>query len=315
MLLEIFSFFYSLGVGINRLIYGIGIKKPAEFPAFVISVGNISAGGAGKTSFAMKLAGMLKDRNPAIVMRGYKGKEKGPTGVSMGERAIEAFGDEPMMIKKHLPDVSVIVAKRRRDGVEFAVSKLGKDTIILDDASQNFSVKKDREIVLIDALNPRGKFMREEFSALRRADAVLISRANLAESEKLETLKRKISKYNGSTFETRLEISAICDIRTGEETPAEKIRKLKTSAFCGIGNPKSFRALLAENGIRPEKFLSFPDHYFYKKGDIEKLDPGFVWLTTEKDAVKLENIPESKKILIVKTEVKIDDEKIKNLFL
>ncbi|MCD6413346.1 MAG: tetraacyldisaccharide 4'-kinase [Elusimicrobia bacterium] len=314
MLLDAFSILYGAGVGFNRLLYKTGFKKTAVFPAFVISVGNITAGGAGKTSFVMKVCEILKDKNPAVVTRGYKGKEKGPIVVSSEKDAAEKFGDEPVMMSRHLKNIPVIVSKKRSEGVKFAVEQLKKDTIILDDAFQNFSVKKDREIVIIDVLKPRGKFMRERFSSIKRANAVFISRANLTGREKLKKLNAKLSKYGVPVFAANLEISEICDIKTGEKYDIEKIKNQKIAAFCGIGNPESFRTLLVENGINPRKFLKFPDHYSYKKSDIEKLDPDFIWLATEKDAVKLRNIPPNKKIFRVETVIKTDD-RIKNLFL
>jgi len=314
---KILSFFYGLATRANCLIYRFKLKKTEKMPGFVISVGNISAGGTGKTSFAMALCRLLKQDNKiAVITRGYKGAAKGPEIVKSGNEALRKFGDEAVMLAEKLNGIPVIVSKNRAEGIKFAFEKLGRNTFILDDAFQNFSIKKDRDVLLINAVKPWGGLLRDWKSSLERAGIIIVSRSNLVSAAGLEKIKEEISKYShSSVIESTLSIKAIKNIYSGNAAEPDFIKSKKPAAFCGIGNPSSFRKLLVENGVEPEKFIIFCDHHKYRKSDIAKLDENYLWLTTEKDAVKVRNIPIKRNIFAVETQTGIDDDKIKHFIL
>ena len=199
MILKVISFFYGLGTEINHLIYKTGVKKLGEMPGFVISVGNISAGGAGKTSFVMELCRMLrKEKKIAVITRGYKGTARCPEVITDESKTIEKFGDEAVMMAEKLNGIPVIVSKNRAEGIKFACEKLRRDTFILDDAFQNFSIEKDRDILLIDAVRPWDGLLRNWKASLKRADIITISRSNLVPAEAVKKIKKEISKYSRS---------------------------------------------------------------------------------------------------------------------
>lgn len=317
MLFRFLSFFYGLATRGNCLIYRFGLKKTKKMPGFVISIGNISVGGAGKTSFVMELCRILKqEKKIAVITRGYKGTVKGPEIAKSGNEALGKFGDEAVMMSVKLNDTPVVVSKSRAEGIKFACEKLKRNTFILDDAFQNFSIKKDRNILLIDAVRPWGGLLRDWKSSLKRADAIIVSRSNLVPAIELEKIKEEILKYSHtSVFESMLSIKTIKNIYSENAAEQDFFRQEKTAAFCGIGNPSSFRKLLAGSNIEPEKFLVFSDHHRYSENDIVKLDENYLWLTTEKDAVKIKNIPVRRNIFAVETQTGIDDDKIKNIIL
>jgi len=309
--MEIISFFYSIGSLINFYLYKFKLKKTKKTPGIVISVGNITAGGTGKTSFVMKLAQILKDKKPSIITRGYKGKTKGPEEVKLEENSVEKFGDEAVMMKKALFNIPVVVSKKRIDGMKYAKESFGAEIFILDDAYQNHSVKKDLEILLIDALNPWGVLRREFKNAVRRADIIFITRANLCEEKKLKNLKNEISKISGKeVFPCELLIKEFENLKTGEKKDKTFFCNREVSAFCGIGNPLSFKALLEKNNIKVKKFFKFSDHFSYSEKYLEKFKDS-VYLTTEKDAVKIRKFA-GENIFSVKTEVKFDENIVKN---
>ncbi|MFH1957893.1 MAG: tetraacyldisaccharide 4'-kinase [bacterium] len=319
MILKVLSFFYGLGTETNRFIYKTGLKKTRKMPGFVISAGNISAGGAGKTSFVMELCRLLeKERKTAVITRGYKGSVRGPEIVTGGSKSIEKFGDEAVMMTEKLVKhgIPVIVSKNREEGIKFACEKLGRDTFILDDAFQNFSVKKDRDILLIDAVRPWGGLLRDWKASMKRAGIIIVSRANLVQASEVEKIRKEISKYSHAPLiESTLSIKTIKNIYSGNTAERAFFRQKKTAAFCGIGNPSSFEKLLIDNGIEPEKFIVFGDHHRYGGSDIAKLDENYLWLTTEKDAVKVRNVAVRRNIFALVTQTGIDDDKIKHFIL
>jgi len=317
MILKILSFFYGLGTEINRFIYKTGIKKTRKMPGFVISVGNISAGGTGKTSFVMELCRILKqEKKIAVITRGYKGTVRGPEVVNIEGEALRKFGDEAVMMADKLNGTPVIVSKNRAEGIKFACEKLKRNTFILDDAFQNFSIKKGLDILLIDAVKPWGGLLRDWKSSVKRAGIIIVSRSNLVSIAELEKIKEGISKYSHApVIESTLSVKTIKNIHSGNSVDRNFFKPKSTGAFCGIGNPSSFRKLLIENGIEPEKFIVFGDHHKYGKSDIVKLNENYLWLTTEKDAVKLRNISFRRNIFEVETQTGVDDDKIKNIIL
>jgi len=317
MILEVISFFYGLGTEINRFIYKTGLKKTRKMPGFVISAGNISAGGAGKTSFVIELCRLLeKEKKTAVITRGYKGSARGPEIVTGGSKSVEKFGDEAVMLAEKLNGIPVIVSKNRAEGIKFAFEKLGRDTFILDDAFQNFSIKKDRDVLLIDAVRPWGGLLRDWKASMKRAGIIIVSRANLVQASEVEKIKKEISKYSHApVIESTLSIKTIKNIYSGNAAERDFFRQKKTGAFCGIGNPSSFEKLLRAFGIEPEKFIVFGDHHRYSRSDIAKLDENYFWLTTEKDAVKVRNVTVRRNIFALVTKTGIDDDKIKHFIL
>ncbi|MBA3066850.1 tetraacyldisaccharide 4'-kinase [bacterium] len=292
MVVKIISQLYGALSGLNRFLYRSGLRQIQTMPGFVISAGNICAGGAGKTAFVIDLCVMLRGiKKTAVITRGYKGKMRGPAEVKDGAGAVENFGDEAVMMAKKLPGTPIVVSKNRIEGIKFARKKFKSEVFILDDAFQNFTMEKDRDIVIIDALAPWKGLMREGKNSLKRSDIIVISKSNLAEGQAVEELKKEIRSFTDALIiSSALNLAGLVNIKTSERVPKETLKDKGLGAFCGLGKPDSFRKFLEKNGLSFKKFISFGDHHKYRGKDIKKLDKNLIWLTTAKDAVKLKDI-------------------------
>jgi tetraacyldisaccharide 4'-kinase len=240
----------------------------------VISVGNITVGGSGKSPVVGYIAKKLIDQGEevAILSRGYGAKIAKSRQVQSTDGALEV-GDEPLMLKQQLPQAQVWVGSNRKDSARKA-EKAGATCILLDDGFQHWSLKRDIDIVLIDALQGMGNgFMlpagclREPAWALKRADIIV----GMEEENRFSNISLNLSVNNS-------------DIR--------RLKDKKILAFSGIGVPKKFFASLVESGLRVVAAKSFPDHYFYTEEDLKALKKqaeadNLTLATTAKDAVKL----------------------------
>ncbi len=262
----------------------------------VISVGNLAAGGTGKTPTVDWLVkGFLrKGKRVAVLSRGYGGAFEGRAAlVSDGHRLLmEAYecGDEPCLIAKQNPGVIVAIARKRVDGLRM-IEQLGlSDLVILDDAFQHLAVKRDVDLVLLDDQCPLGNGwplpagnLREFPSALKRADLLMLTRAERMRSSGLSFGKPVY------TSQHRLSSSAIS--LQGDVLPLHECMDKKIVAFAGIANPEDFFNFLEENGIRLFAKLALSDHVQYDSATIHNLNKvsegADLLLTTGKDAVKL----------------------------
>ena len=260
-------------------------SKPKSLRTEVISIGGISMGGAGKSPFALYLAQKLDEagRNPAILTRGYGRKSRLDVIVQRGESAsVAQTGDEAQIfIRRGVAHVG-IGANRHEVGRKME-QRLHPGVFLLDDGYQHFGLKRDRDIVLIDALDPMGGGvfplgrLREPMSALGRATAVVITRAE----NRHTGIERLIRQHNAKApiFRSRVVV-------TGE------IPRGLVAAFCGLGQPRTFWRTLDEQGIRVVCRLQFPDHHRYTQADLHDIERqaagAEALVTTEKD---LMNVP------------------------
>jgi tetraacyldisaccharide 4'-kinase len=289
------------------LIYGLGVRilaffnrlKPRKLNCKVISVGNITLGGTGKTSLVEYIARYLKQQGHkvAILSRGYKRKFRSN---ELGVMSYETMGDEPYMLWKNL-DVPVIVDANRIRAANLAQRKYGADTVILDDGFQQWRIKKDLEIVTLDVtqafgnyhLIPRG-ILREPLSALRRADICIFTKTNL--NPDFQDLKDFLKQLNpGVTiFESMHSPVGFYRLDQPAELLKPEVFKGKTVALIsGIADPDSFEKLIISLGINVGLSYAFPDHHNYSQKDLEAVRKGAqkknidTFITTEKDATRI----------------------------
>jgi tetraacyldisaccharide 4'-kinase len=278
-------------------IRSVGLEVP------VISIGNLSFGGTGKTPIAIALARDLArlGRRPAVLTRGYK-RLADHQIVVMGpepRHGVAEVGDEPLEIARRLPGVPVVVdADRARGGAE--AQRLGADVLLLDDGFQHLRLERDLDVVVIDAgdpwgggaLPPRGR-LREPLTALERADGVVIAKAPsdwrpvVAEIEK--TLDRVAPRLQ--VFVSRLRPSRVHLPAEGWRDPAV-LQGRRVVAFAALGRPGGFATTLAEAGAEIVSTHWFPDHHVYTDHEVaevvaEAAAADAVPVTTAKDAVKL----------------------------
>ena len=285
----------------RRYASGKAISWRLAYP--VVSVGNLTMGGTGKTPFVAHLARRLRfeGKRPAILTRGYGRRSRGVVVVSEGNGPLicaEEGGDEPVALALRLPGV-VIVAARRRVEAARAAERCGADLFLLDDGYQHLALQRDADLLLLDARDPfgAGRFpprgrLREPLSALARADAFVFTRIEreAPPADVFTTLER----WNPSApvFTARLKAAGLYD-ETGTPIEAASLEGRRFVAVCGVAQPASFSATLAELELAPEQTLAFRDHHRYTARDVALIQrsaeaTGGSWiLTTEKDAVKL----------------------------
>jgi len=308
-LLSVLSRPYAAAAGLRNRLYEKGMLAQHRLPCRVVSIGNLTVGGTGKTPFVILLAGILKKKGfrPCVLSRGYGSRQSSAVQiVSDGDlirvRYPEA-GDEPLLIARSLRGIPVIAgADRVRTGRE-AIDRFGADLLILDDAFQHRRLHRDVDIVLVDAgrpfgngfLLPRGP-LREPVDALRRADMVVrIGRPG----EKGYGAGNAASRhFPPDVFSGRREPLDVLSGASGSAEPLEWLRNRRIAAFAGIASPETFRGMLEALQAKVVRFLPFPDHHRYRTGDVarigreaEKAQAEAV-VTTEKDGVRLEAFPQ-----------------------
>lgn len=313
------------------------LARQQVLPYPVISVGNITVGGTGKTPVAIALAEEARRRGhaPIILTRGYRGKAAGPCFVSAGSgpilKVIEA-GDEPVLMAQRLLGVPIVKSGDRYAGGQFVLDRLtetgygGHDScrllFILDDGFQHWKLARDVDIVLIDGSNPFGNRrllplgpLREPLTALRRADILLLTKS--AD----ETLKAELKRLNHeaevhlATYQTESLLSP-----DGKRQPVAGLDGKRIYAFSGIANPKAFRRTLEVTGCSITRFKEYPDHYSYRERDLHNLgriaerDGCELLVTTEKDLVKCSGYTGSVPLVALTVSFRFDNRFFDNVF-
>jgi tetraacyldisaccharide 4'-kinase len=279
------------------------LREQRKVDAPVVSVGNLTMGGTGKTPCVLLLAGRLKERGyfPGILTRGYKrASPEAHLELAPGE-AMGALlsGDEPQIfIRSGLAAVG-IGADRYRSAMELR-HRFGTDLLLLDDGFQHARLARDVDIVLIDAISPFGGGyvfplgrLREPAASLARASVVVITRSRL--SGLAPAIEEAVRRYNPQApiFRASLEAEAWVENRSGRCLDASRPPFTRAAAFCGLGNPQSFRRTLERMGLPPVDWLEFDDHHRYLPRELRRMAHHFLaagadaLVTTEKDAVNL----------------------------
>jgi tetraacyldisaccharide 4'-kinase len=297
--------------------YGWGVLSQRKAPVPVISVGNLLLGGTGKTPFVIFLAGLLKNRKlkPAVVSRGYRGTSRAPYLVvgdgSSGEPLAgpDACGDEPYLIAKRLPDVPVIVGRKRIYPVRAAHELFGCNVVVLDDGFQHLPLKRDADIVLLngseDHMFPWGR-LREPLSALRRADIVMLTAEGTIPASAVDYVR-------GPMFNCRLVPSGLASgANLQSYAAADTLSKRDVILASGIANPERFRDSAEKLGWIIVDHYSFPDHHRFTDKELQSILDRAAELSvvvTEKDWVKLPAwFKEMDRVAALRIEMILDDE-------
>lgn len=302
---RIFAGLFGAGVTLRNGMYDRGQLRVNRLRGRVVSIGNISVGGAGKTPFTIMLGELLKRRGIPfdILSRGYGRKTSGAMIVDSNGSSRD-FGDEPLLMVRQL-GVDVVVGESRYEAGLLAERTWGPRLHLLDDGFQHRRLARQFDIVLVsdedfrDVLLPAGR-LREPLSSLARANAVVITgdkpAGPLPPNVEVWQLTRELTLTNGGR-------SPSIDAGAPSFPPVGKGGVVSPVAFCGIAKPKNFFAQLRALGIVPAAEVSFRDHYRYTPGDIKRLQrvaqekhaDGFI--TTAKDAINLENENVGREIL------------------
>ncbi|MHB8882281.1 MAG: tetraacyldisaccharide 4'-kinase [Thermodesulfovibrionales bacterium] len=336
---------------LERLYYSgfLLVKKYREgqrktLPCRVVSIGNLTVGGTGKTPAAIAVAGeaLCRGLSPVVLTRGYRGTAGGPCFVTTGAGPLltaEEAGDEPYLMAAVMKGVPVVKASSRYEGGMFAVSRLGKGDpgflsralFILDDGFQHTQLVRDRDVLLIDADDPFGNGrllplgrLREPVASLERAGIIVITKGGVlfeGRGPAIERLINLIREYNTKApLFVADHVLSSCFSLQGEEHPVARLSGKRVFGFCGIGNPESFRRTLLSAGVELAGFRHYRDHHHYTAGDIAEIraEAGrskSEWIvTTEKDIIKLRGLDLPENILIIRVKFSVDSSFYDELF-
>ena len=310
------SWLYGVAVRVRNALYSAGMLKVKRLPCSVVSVGNIVAGGTGKTPAVMWIAKHLQtEGHPvAVLLRGYRRQYRtSTTVVSDGVQilgSIEECGDEAMMIARAVPGCIVIVGKDRYAAGCAAIRMMGVSTgmLILDDGFQHRRLNRDLDIVTLDSTQPlgTGKFLpagtlREPAAVLKRADIVFLTRTDQQLAPALKSTEPSAPKSSvlegivdsDKIVESRHCPTALYELKSGQPAPLDRLCGQRLLAVCGIGAPGAFAETLRQLGANQVILLAFPDHHRYSSEDYRRIRirsdeiGADMIVTTEKDAERM----------------------------
>ena len=307
---------YFLIITFRNWLYDKKIFAVVKLACPVISVGNITVGGTGKTPCVIMLAQMLQSHGfkPAILSRGYGGSgTKSVDIVSDGKNILldsKTAGDEPFLMAQSLKNIPVIIGSKRIKTGSAAINLFGANVLICDDAFQHRQIFRNMDIVLLDSekplgnghLLPRGE-LRESADGLHRAGCFILTRA-----DEMHPLNHYIAEVaRKSSIPVFHAVHRFKEMIKPDENTwlTGELRGKKVCAFCGIAKPASFKKLLLEAEAKILSFDSFPDHYGFSLYDLQELKNKFISLradylvTTEKDATRIRSYPEFFKMLCI----------------
>jgi len=331
---------YALGMRLRNQMFRSGMRKTCSLSVPVVSVGNITVGGVGKTPLVEYVVRFYLEKGlkTAVVSRGYGRKSKvEPLVVSRGDGpcvSAEDGGDEPVMLAGRLPELSVVVGGDRVKAGTAAIDECGAEIIILDDGFQHIRLARDLNICALDGSRPLGNGrvfpagpLRESPSNLTRADFLFFTRATgVTELDARGKLCEKARAFEeipcaGGT----LKATGITNLRTREKGDKDVLKGESVIAVSGIGSPDSFERTLEHLGAKVSEHFALPDHYFYTEDNIEEIVRTASQrnckkiVTTMKDAVRLESLLNDKPtrgvdILVLNTEMTIlwNEDRLRN---
>jgi tetraacyldisaccharide 4'-kinase len=288
------NFFYNIGFFISRRV---------SIP--VLSIGNLSVGGTGKTPAAIFTGAYLAELGlkGGVVSRGYGRSSTGTVIVSDGETIHvppDAAGDEPYLIASRLQGIPVLVDEDRYRGATVMINRFSPDVIILDDAFQHRGLARDCDLVLLDSCMPKSDYrifpygsLREHLGALKRATLVVWTHTDKQAPN--PAIVDKINKLGvPQIFSVMDADSVLMEVASGSPTTPRDLEKKQLLAFCGIAKPINFYHALINIGLEPDQVRYYPDHHRYTSEDLAYLSglgegKELVMVTTEKDVVKLDN--------------------------
>jgi tetraacyldisaccharide 4'-kinase len=319
------AWLYSFALRVRAVLYRTGILKTHRLPRPVVSIGNITVGGTGKTPVTASIARMLlaQGYKVAVISRGYGGSLEGQScvvsdGTTIMLRATEC-GDEPYLLASTIPGVMVVIGTDRYDAGLMAMQQLSPDIFLLDDGFQHLRLHRDLNILLLDFSKPFGNgltlpagLQREPSSAIRRADLLLFTRAPEAAT------KPVVDTRGIAHCLARHTLTDLLPLNGGDPVSFAACQDKKFVACAGIADPEAFFDSLRWQGLNLVAGLHFPDHVAYNRERYEEIADALrtsgaeLLVTTEKDGVKLKGLaPElTGRTLLARLELTIDNPEI-----
>ncbi len=322
-LLQLLSIPWRIVVWGSHVLYRSGIRHAREHLLPVISVGNLTVGGTGKTTTCIHIARELARRDvvAGIVLRGYGRRGNGALLVSDGQRVCcspEAAGDEALLLARRLPGCPVAVCKRREQAIRLLATETPAQVAILDDGYQYYRLARVVDLVLLDAFTPEpadrlfpAGFLREPFSHLVRATDIWLTHCDIAEESRLRGLSGIAARYapSGRLAQTA-HVPQRLEHWDGTAVEIGALRGRPLVAFAGIGNPESFfNSVETLSGTDVER-IEFADHYAYRSSDWDMISAAArrieaAVVTTPKDAVKMPPPPEGLQVYVLSPALRV----------
>lgn len=317
--LAILSNLYFLGYLLKNFIYQAEFVPPQKLAARVVSVGNLTSGGTGKTPCVIFLAKIFlqKNKKVAILSRGYRRKRHKIdifSDVHQSQTNWEEVGDEPFLMSQKLPSTRFLLGANRIRSGKKAIRHLGAEILILDDGFSYWRLEKDLEVLLLDVnsmvtpgkLLPSGN-LREPFSNHKKADLIIFTGDTFSSS-----YKEKYWFENKPLLWGEKKVTQIIEIPSEKKVEIKLLKNKKLVSFCGLAQPQSFHKTLEKLELNVIKHFDFTDHFYYTKKELENIiqqargleAEGLI--TTEKDRLKIERfLPLKLLVFVVQIEFRI----------
>lgn len=324
-ILQPLSIIWDFAYRVRRSFYEYGILKKNYFKVPIISVGNITFGGTGKTPLIIWLISKLEEFNcdTVVLTRGYRGKLEKSSGIIKGGQKFLCnpyeFGDEPLLISKKMNRGAVVVGKKRAENLKKYFYEIEPDIVLLDDGFQHIQLYRSFNIVIFDALLPLESYrtaplgyLREGLAALKDADVILISRADQVESDKIDKLLDLVNQHlNPSALIGKFKYipSGIYDGFDKKVMELDELDGKNVIALTAIASPDSFYHLLEGHGATIVDKIVYPDHHFFSYDDINDIlmssvKNNAIVITSEKDMVKIRKVTKDSRIICVNIDIK-----------
>lgn len=322
------GFLYGGVMRARRALYRKGLLASFDLGVPVISIGNITTGGTGKTPVVAWVAHALArdGSRVCILTRGYGRRDESKLVlVSDGERVLADApegGDEPRLLAEMLKGTAAVVSDRNRvEAARWARKNLGSEVFVLDDGFQHLRVRRALDIVTVDATDPWGGGhllpqgrLRESLSGLRRADLIILTRSE--QVAEVNSLKHEVEECSGrkNVFISRTRTRTVRPLVYDQEGTTSPVSSYKVAAFCALGNSRAFFNHLKRSGFDLTYSRAFADHHSYTRHDIERVarearaHGAEALLTTAKDAVKLRSMRFEMPCFVVEIEFEFEDE-------
>lgn len=309
---------------IRRSLYEYGIIKKDYFRVPILSVGNLTFGGTGKTPLIIWFIKKFEEMEvvPVVLTRGYKGNLENKSGILKGNQRFrlnpQEYGDEPLLISQYLKKGSVIVGKKRANNLRKYFHEVEPDVVLLDDGFQHIQLYRSFNVVLFDALLPLESYvtaplgyLREGLTALKDADAILISRADQVDSEKIDALLDLLSPHSRRDVilgKIKYRPSGFYNCFYDKVMDVSDINGKNIIALTAIASPESFYRMLEQYGATIVEKFEYPDHHFFTTEDIDNIlissiKNNAIIISSEKDMVKIKRISQEVKILFMDIQV------------
>jgi len=316
MILKPIEFLYHILSGAKNVLYDFKLLGIENLDVPVISIGNLSFGGTGKTPFIEFVANEFKGCRIVVVCRSYKTKSTGPQKVDLSlSNAAQIFGDEAVLLQKRLPFATIWSGPSKAETAKACLVEK-PEIIFVDDGFSHRKLSRQFDIVLFDASRIGNEYFREGLSSLKRAQSVILMKTQLASVEKVQQFKAMLMQRFPHLTESIFEATSQTSLSFANTYPLFVI--------CGIAKPESFRQSLTDKGFVIENFHAFADHQIYTEDMQRKIlqdykreresKPGLKLVVTEKDFVKLNYQPLVQEVEVAQYQVHLPTHQKERLF-